>query len=298
MPRPHPPRRGRRCLAPALVAAAAAVAPTVAVAALLGTLWTGPGAGSRASFREASSRGGVSLRAQWDLQRFSKTVSFFRGSPWKLLLPPFLQSKDARARRARAQEAASEASELTLVDWGVSDGLTLQETWGQLDDVVMGGVSASRLSLEGAEGSQRLVFEGSTSRENNGGFCSFRSRVFSPPFNLSGYDGLAFKARCRDGLRYKVQLRDNTGWDSLGYSAGFDVPAGEEAEVKVPFSSLVANFRSQTQRGAPPVDRSSVYSIQFVLSAFEFDKAMNPRFKEGAFRLELGPLRAYRDAPR
>mmetsp|Transcript_14088 Transcript_14088/g.45027 ORF Transcript_14088/g.45027 Transcript_14088/m.45027 type:complete len:177 (+) Transcript_14088:629-1159(+) len=174
--------------------------------------------------------------------------------------------------------------------------MPVAENWGQLDDVVMGGVSSSRLSILGEAGNKRLVFEGSTSRENNGGFCSFRSRVFSPPFNLSGYDGLAFTAKCRDGLRYKLQLRDNTGWDSVGYAAGFDVPTGGDVEVKIPFASLVANFRSKSDPGACPIMRESIYSIQFVLSAFEFDKAMNPCFKEGDFRLELGPIRAYREA--
>lgn len=239
---------------------------------------------------QPTERGTVALRASWDLGRFSRTVSFFKGSPWRLLWP-FGQNSDQEVRRPQTSSVNS-AAELTIVDWGEADGMPLAETWGQLDDVVMGGVSKSRLFGRGGG----IVFEGATSRENNGGFCSFRSRLFSPPFDLRGYDGLRFKASCRDGLRYKLQLRDNRGWDSMGYSATFDVPKGEEVEVSVPFDSLVANFRSRSDPSAPPLRRESIYSIQFVLSAFEFDKEMNPRFKEGDFQLELGPIRAYRDS--
>jgi len=236
---------------------------------------------------------GVVRKAKWDMGRFSQTVSFFKGSPWKLLLPRFLQMGDKKAVR---RSPSAQGPEELLIDWGETDGLSVENTWGVLDDVVMGGVSSSSISVEGAgEWNERcLVFSGTTSRENNGGFCSFRSRLFTPPFNMSSYDGLVFKARCKDGLRYKIQLRDNTGWDSPGWSLGFDtVKGGKEVEARIPFSKLIPNFRSQTLKDAEPLNLETISSIQFTLSAFDFDKAMNPAFKEGDFELRLGALRLY-----
>eukprot|EP00929_Paragymnodinium_shiwhaense_P036316 TRINITY_DN19479_c0_g1_i1.p1 TRINITY_DN19479_c0_g1~~TRINITY_DN19479_c0_g1_i1.p1 ORF type:complete len:301 (+),score=35.19 TRINITY_DN19479_c0_g1_i1:99-1001(+) len=249
--------------------------------------------------RSSGRRAGLAksrLSAGWEFGRFTKTVEFFRGSPWKILLPKFLQNPDKQVRRGSAATDAS-ATEEVVIDWGKTDGMPVAESWGPLDDVVMGGVSLSRLSQTEEDGNRWLSFCGQTSRANNGGFCSFRSRVFSPPFDLSTFDGLVFQARCKDGLRYKLQVRDNDGWDSVGWAIGFDtLPNGQETEVRLPFSSFIPNFRSQTKRDAQPLKKKEIYSIQFVLSAFEFDGDMNPRFKEGEFNLQLGAIRGYRQA--
>jgi len=242
-----------------------------------------------------------SLAASWDPRRFGQTLRFFRGSPWRLLLPPFLKFKDKKAQRPHAAPAASDGDEAVVIDWGLSDGLPVAETWGPLDDVVMGGVSCSSLIAQdgvggGSGATRRAVFSGTTSKENNGGFCSFRSRLLDPPLDLGGYDGLVFAANCQDGLRYKFQLRDNNGWDTMGWAVCFDLPAGEEEQVRIPFASLVPNFRSYTKSDVPPLQKEAIHSVQLILSVFEFDGEKNPRFKEGAFRLELGPLRAYREA--
>mmetsp|Transcript_115340 Transcript_115340/g.373043 ORF Transcript_115340/g.373043 Transcript_115340/m.373043 type:complete len:328 (+) Transcript_115340:88-1071(+) len=286
--------QGRAVVAVAACAALAAWSQfgSLASAAAL----TAPLAGSSGAVAYALRRSSSMPRlASWEPGRFAKTVSFFRGNPWKLLMPPFLQGED---ERVSSRQPSTAEAEPVVIDWGRTDSLRVGDAWGALDDVVMGGVSLSALDVVGGrDGDRRLAFSGRTSRENNGGFCSFRSRVFSPPFDFGGFDGLAFSARCRDGLRYKLQLRDNDGWDSLGWAASFDTaPGAEEVEVRIPFASLVPNFRSKTQTGADPLKKGSIYSMQFVLSAFEFDGGTNPLFKEGDFRLELGPIRAYRAA--
>lgn len=240
--------------------------------------------------QEPTPRGEVTRHA-WEAGRFARTVSFFKGNPLKLFLPGFLQWKD---NQVRPQGLKGSENDAIIIDWGDSDGMPVAQAWGPLDDVVMGGVSSSRLAVESSTDGRKLVYSGRTSRENNGGFCSFRSKLFQPALNLSGYDGLVFRARCPDGLRYKFQMRDNTGWDSPGWAVGFDTVAGKDVEVRIPFNTLVPNFRTMTMTQAPPLEKSNICSMQLMLSAFEFDKKMNPRFKEGEFRLELGPIRAYK----
>src|SRR5512141_1740627 len=60
-----------------------------------------------------------------------------------------------------------------LLDFSSSD---VVETFRVINDVVMGGVSTSRLRSTGGA----MVFEGEVSLENNGGFASFRGPVRFP----------------------------------------------------------------------------------------------------------------------
>jgi uncharacterized protein YbjT (DUF2867 family) len=55
-------------------------------------------------------------------------------------------------------------------------------------------------------------------------------------------------------------------------------------------------FRARTDRSAPPLDTSSVHSLQIMLSKFEYDGELNPHFSPGTFELPLASITAY--APR
>ncbi|MGA1475168.1 MAG: CIA30 family protein, partial [Prochlorothrix sp.] len=116
-----------------------------------------------------------------------------------------------------------------------------------------------------------------------------------------------------DGRRYKFLLRSSSGWDSLAYAAGFDTEAvlardsngniltpdpSTQAEawqtVRLPFAALRPVFRARTVADAPPFDSAQVTSLQLMLSKFEYDGALNPRFQAGPFRLEVESIAVYR----
>ncbi len=160
--------------------------------------------------------------------------------------------------------------------------------WGALDDVVMGGVSASGFSIEENKG----VFSGNVSTENNGGFASIRTRNFDPPLNLSGYEGIYLRVK-GDGNRYKFFLRFDTRWDGIGYAYSFDTQKDSWIDVYVPFSQLKPVFRAKLVEDAPPINESQIYSMQLMLSKFEYNKELNPYFQPGAFRLEIEQIQAY-----
>lgn len=69
-------------------------------------------------------------------------------------------------------------------------GVPEAEGWLTGDDAVMGGVSKGKVLPTGDSG---LLFWGSLSLENYGGFASVRSRP--GPFKLTLYDTLACKKR-------------------------------------------------------------------------------------------------------
>ncbi|OUL35841.1 NADH:ubiquinone oxidoreductase [Nostoc sp. T09] len=164
----------------------------------------------------------------------------------------------------------------------------LRNIWGALDDVVMGGVSASNMQFV----ENTALFAGNVSTANSGGFASVRTKNFDPAFNLAGYDGVELRVR-GDGKRYKLFLRTDTKWDGLGYSYSFDTVANTWIDVRIPFAELIPVFRAKIVNDAPAIDSSRVCSLQLMLSKFEYDGALNPHFAPGGFSLQVESIKAY-----
>lgn len=164
----------------------------------------------------------------------------------------------------------------------------LQSTWGAVDDVVMGGVSESGIRLA----TNYAVFSGNVSTENSGGFASVRTRNFDPSLNLSNYQGIELRVK-GDGQRYKFFVRTEDKWDGIGYAHSFDTIANEWLTIQVPFRDLVPIFRAKTVNEAAPIDTTQICSFQLMLSKFEYDRALNPRFTPGLFSLQIESISAY-----
>jgi len=169
----------------------------------------------------------------------------------------------------------------------------LAHVWGAIDDVVMGGVSSSNFRL--LNGS--ALFAGLVSTENSGGFASVRTRNFDRPLNLASFQGIELRLK-GDGQRYKLILRGESRWDGVGYCASFDTVYNIWQTVRIPFSQLQAVFRARTLPDAPRFDGSGLQAMQLMLSKFEYDGALNPRFQAGSFALEIETIRVYGDRPR
>lgn len=164
----------------------------------------------------------------------------------------------------------------------------IHEVWGSLDDVVMGGVSQSYIQFL----SDGALFTGNISTKNSGGFASVRTRNFSPILDLSKYEGIDLRVK-GDGKRYKFILRAESKWDGIGYSYSFDTVSDIWTTVRVPFADLVPVFRARIARDYLPVDNSNIYSLQLMLSKFEYDGKLNPRFSPGNFNLQVESIKAY-----
>jgi hypothetical protein len=182
-------------------------------------------------------------------------------------------------------------TEATLVDLRHPTP-AIKELWGSLDDVVMGGVSASQVVWKDG-----LVFTGNVSTANSGGFASIRTRNVDPPINLAQWQGTVLHVN-GDGQRYKWILRDNSSWDSLAYSRSFDTMAGSLTTVRTPFQEMVATFRAKTKPDASPLNPSQICSLQLMLSKFEYDGELNPTFQSGEFKLEVSRIGVFREAPK
>ncbi|KAG1663530.1 hypothetical protein FOA52_003158 [Chlamydomonas sp. UWO 241] len=177
--------------------------------------------------------------------------------------------------------------------------------WGALDDVVMGGVSASEIVpvLEAGEGesdgtsTSAMVFRGTVSTSNSGGFASVRCRNFDPALDISGYDGIEMRLK-GDGQRYKLSLLTAPGWLSTAYCHSFSTVPGEWQTVRVPLGGFVPVSRAKTLKDGAPLDTTSLFSVQLTLSKFEYDGALNPEFRAGEFSLPIARISAYVDTAR
>jgi hypothetical protein len=117
----------------------------------------------------------------------------------------------------------------------------LKETWGAIDDVVMGGVSQSNIRLA----DNQAIFSGIVSTDNNGGFASVRTRNFDSPMDLSDYTGIELKV-IGDGKRYKFITRCEGKWDGIGYCYSFDTIYDFPTTIRIPFEELIPVFRAKT----------------------------------------------------
>jgi hypothetical protein len=178
-------------------------------------------------------------------------------------------------------------SEKIIFDF-TQPSLEIANLWGAIDDVVMGGVSDSNITIV----ERVALFSGNVSTANSGGFASVRTRNLEPRLDLTNYQGIELKVK-GDGQRYKLFIRTNIGWDSLAYSYSFDTAYNSWLNVQIPFDQMVGVFRAKTVPSAPPIDLKQICAFQIMLSKFEYDGQLNPQFKPGKFHLEIASIKAY-----
>jgi monofunctional biosynthetic peptidoglycan transglycosylase len=151
------------------------------------------------------------------------------------------------------------------------------DAWHSVDDVVMGGVSASRLRVA----SERTAFfEGVVSLDLGGGFASVTSRPSE--WDLTDFDGVEIRLR-GDGRRYRLRLRTGTGASRVGYQASFQTKDGLWQKERLPFEAFEARYHGQPVVDAPPLDASGITSLGLLIA----DRQAGP------FRLEIDWIRAY-----
>ena len=118
--------------------------------------------------------------------------------------------------------------------------------WRNVDDSVMGGVSASRSSWVASEGRGAMEFTGDLSTENNGGFASTLSRVDTGlGMRAAGARALSVRA-FGDGRTYLLQLRAGpSGADR--WISRFTPPSGDTGGSSVNIELPLASFEPVNQ---------------------------------------------------
>ncbi len=187
---------------------------------------------------------------------------FHLAALWLLVMAPNLVLGEQRV----------EAGAMVLVDFHRSQAV---QEWNVINDGVMGGVSTSQFAHQ----TDKAVFSGIVSLENNGGFASVRSAP--EPFDLSAFQGIALQVR-GDGRSYKFNIRTENSRDGVNYRSAFVTKAGEWITVELPFADFQPSFRGRTVPEAPPLDTAHIVTLGFLIA----DQQAGP------FRLEVARISA------
>jgi uncharacterized protein YbjT (DUF2867 family) len=217
-------------------------------------------------------------------EKYYQGIKFYM--PEVVDVPEIVEYKGINNLVQAVRSQLIKAGDKTIFDF-TKPSQDLKETWGALDDIVMGGTSESSIVLT----DNTAIFTGNVSTANSGGFASVRTRNFDPPLNLAGFSGFQLRVK-GDGKRYKLIVRSEAKWDGIGYCYSFDTVYNIWITVTVPFDELIPVFRAKTVKDGSKFDASSIFSFQLMLSKFEYDGALNPKFTPGIFQLELESIKA------
>jgi len=146
------------------------------------------------------------------------------------------------------------------------------DPWCPADDGLMGGRSRSRFVF----GEGVATFAGVVSLEADGGFCSVRSPDLATGFG--GGAGVSLLVR-GDGKAYTFCLHTRALMPGMSYRCRFTPPAGEWAEVVLPFDQFVL-MRFGFRVGVEPVNPAHVRGVSLMIA----DK------QEGPFALEVARI--------
>lgn len=218
---------------------------------------------------QLSAESSSSKRVPWNFFRFLQQSSKFVS-----ILPSSGSAKRRIDPGTVLWEATSSSS---------SSGFSLSP----LDDVVMGGASASSFS--------RGRWKGLVTDANNGGFVGIRS---TPSFEYDMTKCQGIEITLRSGgtatKRFKLGLRDSKDFNGIVWTFSFDAPGNYKAKmIQVPFAKLVPTLFARTIPNPPRFRRDNVVGIQLVYSKFEYDGAMNPNFQLGDVDVEIESIKAY-----
>ena len=216
---------------------------------------------------------------------FAERTSSTSRRPWNVV--QFIQQSSRFVSlfpTAKTQKKTIRAGEII---WKAGAGASSDDfTFAPLDDVVMGGASSS--TFDTATGK----WTGEVTDANNGGFIGIRSTPFIE-YDMSKCTGIQLKVTPgnRESLRLKVVVRDSTDFNGIGWTTSVNID-GKGSTVKIPFKKQVPMRFAQTVSG-PSFGADRVRGLQLVFSKFEYDGALNPKFRSGDFSLQVEEVRTY-----
>ena len=129
--------------------------------------------------------------------------------------------------------------------------------WKVVDDVVMGGISSSRFSIDN---NGHGNFSGHVSLENNGGFSSVRYQ--SNQMNISNCK--QFEIRLKgDGKAYQFRVKSSMH-DSHSYKFIFETNSNWQI-IQIPFNLLSPSFRGRDLK-IPNFSGNNVEEVGFLIA--------------------------------
>ncbi|MCK8043451.1 CIA30 family protein [Shewanella sp. 1CM18E] len=148
------------------------------------------------------------------------------------------------------------------------------QDWRTINDTVMGGISASQVSIDNNadnsgdnssdnSGDNNVArFYGNLSLEQNGGFASTRTSINEPLAKNIDLIRLQVKG---DGRDYQLRLRTDNQWDSYAYSANFSTQKDSWINIEFSRDDFTAVYRGRSVN-APELNFENVKQLGFLLA--------------------------------
>mmetsp|Transcript_25954 Transcript_25954/g.80835 ORF Transcript_25954/g.80835 Transcript_25954/m.80835 type:complete len:377 (+) Transcript_25954:313-1443(+) len=213
----------------------------------------------------------------------------------------FVPATRVARRGIKPLRAAATGDEVALFPFA-SEPETTAALWERIDDVVMGGVSSSKIvATEGGGAEWRGIV-----RTDGGGFCGTRTATLEEPLDLSAYDGIYIDAALvsdEDVARraWKCTIRTGASRGEVVHSAEWTPSVGEGgAPCRVPFEDFKLVRGPRLVEGAPPLNASAcekVYGFGLTLSKFGAARPgatpVVENFRDGPFAVKLNGVGCY-----
>ena len=150
--------------------------------------------------------------------------------------------------------------------------------WSIINDGVMGGLSSSKAILDG----DAVLFTGSVSLKNNGGFVSLRSAMGK--YDLSEYTHCEIRFKSDTDRKFELLIEKDTPFYLPKFRAKFGGKTQDWKTLTIPLEALeISRMGNTIQEGIDTQDLKGIQRIGFILA----DK------QEGSFQLWIDYLKFY-----
>lgn len=151
------------------------------------------------------------------------------------------------------------------------------EKWRIVNDGVMGGLSSSKA---GVTDEGKIIFNGSVSLDNNGGFASLRSPIKN--YNFVEYTGIEIRIK-GDGKIYSVSMKETSYFTGSFYTANFQTVKEEWITLKIPFDSFSLYYFGREIFSDSKIPLDKIKEISILIGEKQ----------EGAFYSEIDFIKLY-----
>jgi hypothetical protein len=151
-----------------------------------------------------------------------------------------------------------------------------ENKWRIVNDGVMGGLSSSTVSVN----DDKIIFTGTVSLENNGGFASLRSPV--KDYNFEKFSGIEIKIK-GDGKRYSISMKETTYFSGYFYTSTFETKKDEWVTIRIPFEQFKLYYFGKETKSGKKIPLNNIKEISLLIG----DK------QEGDFTAEIDYIKLY-----
>ncbi len=133
--------------------------------------------------------------------------------------------------------------------------------WRIVNDGVMGGLSQGKIQWDESE--NIMIWSGTVSLENNGGFASIRTAP--QRYETGNFQQVLLRVK-GDGNTYKFRMRPSGNFDGIAYSLDFATKKDEWTEISLLAADFQPTFRGRIYPEYGAIKTEDLQQIGFLIA--------------------------------